>query len=175
VRAVENPFARSSLFVLWEGRPPAYQLDLSGGQPVYLQAPSAAAVGGEAPNEEKGYITEQAGKVAEKTDGKVLLGTSMVEELENRPPRLLGVWTSEETLKVGYAAVRLFAAAAGHKTSLAAVELPIRLVYDYTRNPHAGARPVVGLLVDYDGNDGGVYRIEGEPDGKTIRPPLAPS
>jgi hypothetical protein len=170
----ENPFARSTVYVLWEGRPPAFQLDLSGGQPVYLQAPDAASVGGEAPNEEKGLITEQADKIAEKTDGKMLLGTEMVEALENRPPRLLGVWTSEAALKKAHAWISRFAAACGKPTVLNGVELPIHIAYDYARNPPAAARPVVGVLVDFDGATGQPYRIEGEPDGKTIRPALSP-
>tara|TARA_Y100000310_G_scaffold35652_1_gene33685 strand:+ start:46 stop:576 length:531 start_codon:yes stop_codon:yes gene_type:complete len=174
-QSAENPFARSTLYVLWEGRPPAFQLDLSGGQPVYLQAPSADAVGGEAPNEEKGLITEQADAIAEKTDGEVLLGTEMVEELENRPPRLLGVWTSEEALKKGRAWITRFAAACGKPTVLNGVELPVQIAYDYARNPPAAARPVVGVLVDFDGVNGQPYRIEGEPDGNTIRPAMRPT
>ena len=124
----ENPFARSTLYVLWDGRPPAVQLDLSGGQPIYLQAPSAMMVGGEAPNAEKGLITEQADKIAEKTDGEVILGTDMVEDLENRPPRLLGVWTSEQALKQGHRAVAQFAAMAGAPAVLNGVELPVQIV-----------------------------------------------
>ena len=171
LQTVDNPFARSTLFVLWHGRPPAFQLDLSGGEPVYLQAPSAAAVGGEAPNEEKGYITKEAAKIEDKTDGAMTVGTSMVEDLENRPPRLLGVWTTEAALKAGRTAVLNFAAMVGTKVPvLNGVELPIQMIYDYTRNPPASARPVVGVLVDYNGFDGGMYRIEGEPDGHTIRP-----
>jgi hypothetical protein len=166
------------LYVLWIGPPPVTAGDLPKGNPLYMQAPVTEMVGGEADNEEKGLLSKQSDKIEAKTEGKVKIGTGMVEQLEKRPPRVLAVWTTPSALAAGRQCIYDEAAASGTPIhiNLQGLELPQALIRDFLHNPPFGARPVVGALVDYGGlMVPRLHRIEGEPDGLVVRPSAASS
>ncbi len=140
-----------------------------------MQSPASDLVGGEAPNEEKGAISAEADRVAERTDGKVLIGTEMVEKLEERPPRVLAVWTSAAEADRGRKVIYAESMFAGSPIAVDMVvkEFPRGLIEDFVREPPFAARPVVGALVNYFGaaQPLKLWRIEGEPEGKVQRAP----
>ena len=171
------PPLESTLFVLWMGPPVHSALDLLAGCPLFMQAPETALVGGEAPNEEKGLISAEADRVADKTDGKVQIGTEMVERLEDRPPRVLAVWTSATEADRGRRVIYTEAMFAGQPITvdMSVKEFPTALIADFVREPPFAARPVIGALIDYRGANQPLklWRIEGEPEGKVLRAPVS--